>query len=103
MRKSEFGFKDPWALDTMLFIYHIDAHPDYSFLTSKLFQKIEQGIVSAYTSTITLMELCHQPYKKGNDILAGYYRKLITDFPNLKTIEVNLDIAQYSAWLASKY
>lgn len=101
--KNEPGTPGPWALDTMIFIYQFEAHPQYSSLTSKIFNKIEQGRALAFTSTITLMELCHKPYKLGNKYLVEYYRKIISDFPHLKVAEVNLDIAQYSAQLKAKY
>src|SRR5208283_6195349 len=45
------------ALDTSVFIYHVEANPRYVGLTQHIFSWLERHTALAVTSTVTLMEL----------------------------------------------
>ncbi len=42
------------ALDTMVFIYHFEAHPLFSPVTTKIFEQIETGKTKAVTSRYSI-------------------------------------------------
>jgi predicted nucleic acid-binding protein len=90
-------------LDTMVFIYHFEANPGYKELTTEIFSSIEAHHFEAYTSTITVSELLHSPYKKGNLFLAREYKSLLNNFPNLSVLDIDLSCADIAAVISSKY
>ena len=51
--------------DTPLIIYLIEMHPEYDILVTEIFRRIEQGIITGFTSAITLTEVLTQPLKQG--------------------------------------
>ena len=91
------------ALDTMVFIYHFEDHPRFSSITEKIFEKIEKGKLSAFTSYITLLEILVKPYKDGELKAASDYKNLLLTFPNLQFIPVDLEIADAAASLRAEY
>jgi len=85
------------ALDTCCFIYHFEANRRYLPLTRLLFRRIEEGAISAVTSSITLTELLTGPKRLGNDALAQEYEELLAIFPNLEIVPVDWKIAARAA------
>jgi predicted nucleic acid-binding protein len=57
-------------LDTIIFIYQLEAHSRYLALTDPVFAWMERPNSRAVTSTITMAELLAQPYRNGNDELS---------------------------------
>jgi hypothetical protein len=45
------------ALDTAPIIYYIEAHPRYDPLVSTVFDQIHSGIITGFTSVISLSEV----------------------------------------------
>ena len=71
------------AVDSMVFIYHLEAHPDYLPLTRILFKRIESGKNRAVGSYLSLMEVLTLPYRLNRQNLILTYRNLLGDFPHL--------------------
>jgi len=85
------------ALDTSIFIYHLEANPRYAGLTDPIFAWIATQAHSAVTSTITMTELLVQPYRDSReDKIDAFYAQLST-FPNLDWIDADLEIADLAA------
>ena len=91
------------ALDTMCFIYHFEANPDYLPFTSTLFTLIEKGEIEAITSTVTLAEVLVKPFEQGNRAAVEDYRYALTNFPNLELREVSAEIAAKAAQIKAQY
>ena len=91
------------GLDTSIFIYHFEAHPDYGPRTGELLHGIEVGRWQAVTSVVTLMEIAVQPLKLGRRDIAAQYETLLVNFPHLKIVEIDRDIARQAAYLRSEY
>ena len=85
------------ALDTCCFIYHFEANQRYLSLTRVLFRHIEEGAISAVTSSLTLTELLTGPKRLGNDTLAQEYEEILAIFPNLEIVPVDWEIAARAA------
>ena len=91
------------GIDTVVFIYHLEAHPKYLPLTTSLLNSVQSGQIMGVISMITLMELTVRPWQLGEESVARYYEALLTSFPNLSLIAVNRDIARQAARLRATY
>lgn len=85
------------ALDTPVFIYHMQAHPRYFACTDCVFDWLERPSARAITSTITMTELLVQPYRDSNEEAADKFRGLLSTHPNLAWVAPNLEIAATAA------
>lgn len=91
------------GIDTVVFIYHLEAHPDYVDTTEYIFKLIETAKYAAVTSVITLIEILVKPMRKGNGAAAMDYRDLLLSFPNLKMVNVDVKISETASYLQAKY
>jgi predicted nucleic acid-binding protein len=91
------------ALDTNLFIYAFEQHPQYGETVKAILDEVEEGIVDAVASTITLTEILTKPIIERNETLEKRYRLLFTHFPNLSIVPVDVSVAEHAAYLRGKY
>jgi len=91
------------GVDSMVFIYHVEAHPSYLPLTRALFKHIETGKIKAVTSMLSLTEVLIQPYRKGRRDLAVFYRALLTEYPHLEIRPLDLETAELAAAIRARY
>lgn len=85
------------ALDTSIFIYHVQANPKYIPLTDYLFSWLEKPVGSAITSIVTLTEVLVQPMRARDEKLVGEFVALLTRYPNLEWVPVSFQIAALAA------
>lgn len=85
------------ALDTNVFIYQLEANPRYSGLTDRIFAWIERPGHSAVTAAITMTEVLVKPYQSAAEQRANEFYGLLTAYPNLDWIALDLDIAGSAA------
>ena len=91
------------ALDTMVFIYHLENNPIYKKTTTNILRTIEFGQKQGVTSTITLLELLVKPMQMNNQAIVENYTFALTTFPNLRLCELSTEIAVKAAELRAKY
>jgi len=91
------------ALDTSVFIYHLQANPTYIGLTDEIFAWLQRPKSQGVTSTITMSELLVQPYRGRNQQKADEIYGLLSTFPNLAWIPPSLEIADTAARLRAKH
>jgi predicted nucleic acid-binding protein len=91
------------SLDTSVLIYFVEGHPRYRSLCNPVFEAIENGRVKATTSTLTLLEILVQPYRKRLDDLVLKFFALLTTYPNLTWIDLNVDVADTAARLRADH
>jgi predicted nucleic acid-binding protein len=82
------------ALDSSIFIYHLEDHPRYAPLTEFIFDALETGGNKGITSYLTLMEIITKPKAEGFLQVARDYEYYLTTFPNLTFHEMGLEIAR---------
>jgi predicted nucleic acid-binding protein len=85
------------ALDTSIFIYHLEPNPKYLAYTDPIFSWLEQSGSRAITSTITMTELLVLPYRQRDQTRANDFYGLLSTYPNLDWIAPNLEIADLAA------
>ncbi len=87
------------ALDSSIFIYHLEDHPRYAPLTEIIFNALEKGTNEGITSYLTLVEILTKPKADGLSEVAHDYEFYLTTFPNLTFYEIGLEIARKAAEL----
>ena len=91
------------GLDTVIFIYHLQAHDRYLSLTKELLNGVRSGRWRAVTSTVTIMELTVRPWQVNRPAVAYEYEALLVHFPNCMVADVTRDIARRAAQLRARY
>lgn len=91
------------GVDSMVFIYHVEGHRSYLPLTRILFTRIEEGKHRAVSSTLSLIEVLIQPYRKERRDIAALYRGLLTQYPNLDLRPVDRETAELAAAIRARY
>ena len=91
------------GLDTSIFIYHLEANPQYLSLTQQILKSVESGQCSGVVPTVTLMELTVHPWRINRADIARQYEVLLVNFPNLRLIDVTREIARQAAQLRATY
>lgn len=94
---------DVVGIDTPVFIYHIEAHPQYSSLTREIFSSMESGKWVGVTSAITLMEINVHPWQIGREDVARKYEALLVNFPNLSIVNIDRDVARIASQLRARF
>ena len=69
--------RGPVGVDTVIFIYFIEEHPQFLPLLEPLFREVDNGRRELVTSALTLLEVLVVPYRSGDHLLAGRYEALL--------------------------
>jgi predicted nucleic acid-binding protein len=91
------------AIDTNLFVYLMEKHPEYLENVSVIFRMIESGNCSGITSVLAVSEILTKPLKDNNKILVSKYKIFINTFPNLIVRNMDYKIALRTAKIRAKY
>ena len=94
---------DAIGVDTMAFIYHLEANKKYTPFTHTLFEAIETGACRGVTSTLTLMETLVRPKEIGDTDMRDDYVYALTTFPNLTMRAVDAAVAEAAAELRARH
>jgi predicted nucleic acid-binding protein len=85
------------ALDTNVFIYHLEEITRYLPLTDLIFSWLDQPDSVAITSTLTMTELLVQPFRDRDEDKAELFYGLLSTYPNLLWIAPDLEAANLAA------
>ena len=77
------------ALDTAIFIYFIEEHPNYIQAVGPLFDAVAAGEREIVTSALTLLEVLVVPLRTGEATLAARYDALLTRSRGLRLVDVD--------------
>jgi predicted nucleic acid-binding protein len=91
------------ALDTNLFIYVFEQHPQFGEKAKAILEEIENGTISAVASSVSLTEILVKPIREGNLTLEKQYKLLFSHFPNLSILPIDNVVAERAAYLRGKY
>ncbi len=72
------------TIDTNCLIYYFEDSPLYNIYLEKLFTDVQDGIINANISILSLLELLVKPKKENNIFLQNRYKLLLFNFPNLE-------------------
>lgn len=83
------------GLDTSLFIYFVEDHPQFGDASHKVFQQLGSG-TQGVTSVVTLMEISVKPIREQFIDVAYLYAGFLESIEDLAIIPIHAD----DAWLA---
>ena len=92
-----------YGVDSMVFVYHFEANPEFGDAAGRLLQAAEQGRCRLVTSVLTLAEVLVVPKRHHADALAARYRELFRSFPNLTVVPIDEAIAERAAGLRAEH
>ena len=88
-----------YGVDTMLFVYHFEANPQFGREAGRLLAAAENGSCRLVTSVLSLLEALVIPKRHGDEALCRRYRDFFGAFPNLTVVPVGPEIAEAAAEL----
>ncbi len=91
------------AVDTAVFIYLIEEHPDFLPLIAPIFEETARGERELVTSAVTLLEVLVVPYRAGDLALAERYEALLTRSRGLRLVELDRTQLRAAAQLRALY
>ncbi len=91
------------AVDTAVFIYLIEEHPDFLPLVAPIFEETARGERELVTSAVTLLEVLVVPYRAGDLALAERYEALLTRSRGLRLVELDRTQLRAAAQLRALY
>jgi len=86
-------------LDTSIWIYHLEQHPRFGGIATKILSALESGEFHGIASELILTELLVRPLKLNRQDIADEYELLLSNFPNLTFIPVDREILLGAATL----
>lgn len=89
----------PLGIDTVIFIYFIEEHPQYLPLVEPIFAAIDAGTLEGVTSGLTLLETLVTPYRAGNLPLADRYEALLTLSRGIRLVNLEQHLLRAAAQL----
>lgn len=91
--------RGPIGLDTVIFIYFIEEHPQFLPLVESVFAAIDAGSFEGVTSGLTLLETLVVPYRTGNAPLAERYNALLTRSRGIRLVDLHRPLLRAAAQL----
>lgn len=81
----------PVAVDTALFIYLIEEHPQFRPPVRSLIAKADEGEIEIVTSALTLLELRVVPMRVHDVRLAARYEVILTRSRGVRVVDLSRD------------
>ena len=91
------------GLDSVIFIYLLEANPEYLSQVEAVLRSIERGATPAVFSSLGLIEILTGPKKLGRFDLAAQYKETLVRFPNLTIMGLNEYIVDSASDLRARY
>lgn len=91
------------ALDSSIFIYQLEANPKYVALSDIVFSWLAQRTSRAVTATITLTEIMVPHYRNLDQQLVDDFYALLSTYPNLEWISIDLEVADIGARVRAQH
>ena len=79
----------PVGLDTAVFIYYMEEHPQYIGVLDPFFEAVAAGRIPVVTSSLTLLEVLVVPLRVGDAALAAKYEAILTRSHGVQLIEID--------------
>lgn len=90
-------------LDTAPIIYYIEAHEEYGPAMKELINYLKPGVMTAFTSVITITEVLPKPVSQKQLPLIDKFLKFLKTGENVQLLDISSDIAELAGHLRGKY
>jgi predicted nucleic acid-binding protein len=94
--------RGPLAVDTVIFIYFIEEHPQFLQIIEPLFREVDEGRIEFITSALTLLEVLVVPYRTGDQPLAERYESILTRSRGVHIVDISRHCLRAAAQLRAK-
>lgn len=91
------------ALDTSVWIYHLEGSAAYGPAADNVLEAVAQGRVGAVASELVLLELLVAPLKKGSQDVADEIELMLLHFPHLQLAPVTRAVLVRAAEIRARY
>jgi predicted nucleic acid-binding protein len=95
--------RGPVGIDSAIFIYYIEEHPQYFALVSTLFEALDQKRCKGVASALTIFETLVVPYRAGDAALADRYELLLSRSRGLDLVDLDRPLLRAAARLRAAY
>ena len=89
-------------IDTSIWIYHFEQHPQLAAAAGKIIESLEAGEFRGVASELTLLELTVRPLQLGRQDVADDYEVLLDYFPNFELEPISREILLEAAALRAR-
>lgn len=89
-------------IDTSVWIYHFEQHPEFAVPAGRIIENLEAGKFRGIASELTLLELSVRPLQLGRQGVADDYEVLLGHFPNLELEPISREILLEAAGLRAR-
>jgi predicted nucleic acid-binding protein len=89
-------------IDTSIWIYHFEQHPQLAAAAGKVIERLEEGKFRGVASELTLLELTVKPLQLGRQDVADDYEVLLGYFPNFDLEPISREILLEAAALRAR-
>lgn len=103
MGLTEAAGNGPVAVDTALFIYLIEEHPQFLEPVRSLFSRADRGAIEIVTSALTLLEVLVVPLRQDDEQLASRYDALMTRSRGVRIIDLSRELLRTAARLRAQH
>ena len=90
-------------IETAPLIYYVEENPRYLAIMDRIMNAIENTLIEAFSSVMTLTEVLPQPMRTGNIALAQEYRDILLFSAAFTLLPVTAQIAESAAYLRARY
>lgn len=90
-------------IDTAPIIYYVEAHPQFGPITREVVNAFQSGVLNAFTSVISLVEVLPKPVYEGKESIARKFAKFLRYGKGLILVEISADIAETAGRLRGRY
>lgn len=102
MKKRFPGQHKRVLIDTSVWIYHFEQHPQLATPAGKIIESLEDGEFRGVASELTLLELTVRPLQLGRQDVADDYEVLLDYFPNFDLEPISREILLEAAALRAR-
>lgn len=91
------------VLDTMLWIYLFEDHPQFGAVCEQLVEKLGDGFFGGVVTAVTAAELLVKPLKQDRADIADSYRDALRGIPNLEMVGISPACGFMAGALRARY
>lgn len=90
-------------VDTAPLVYYVEAHPNYVELMDDIITRIEDKLIEAISSVITLTEVLTYPMRLGQTKYEQAYRDILLHSGGFRLLPVTTETAYLAAHLRARH
>ncbi len=90
------------GIDSSIFIYSFEQHPQFEKLSSLVFESLSSGALHLITSVISVSEIMVRPFQIKNIAAIQAYESAFTTMPHFTLASIDFEIAKIASLLRAE-